>query len=136
MTETIALNISAEVAAGPSLKVRRTLALEAYDKLTVEVPDGTEGLEVELQPASDGGVQLLIVQSDRYGNALTYSAGGGDAHPLDQPLVLAGSGAVALLGGGPKKLKFENKLGPGMNATVQILIGRDATPTPSSPTPP
>ena len=128
MPETIVLTIDAEVASGPKLKESRTLALDAYDKISVTVPDGTAGLEVQLSPGGDGNTRLLIVKSSQYGEALRYTVNSGATdHVLDEPHVLIGAGAVALYGSEPTKFVFDNALGGGKDAQIQILIGREAT---------
>jgi len=129
MPETIVLTAGAEVASGPTVKESRTLTVDAYDKISVTVPDGTTNLEVQLQPGGTGSVRLLIVKSSHYGEALKYTVNTGTTdHPLDQPHVLIGKGAVGLLGSEPTKLLFDNALGAGKDAQIQILVGRDATP--------
>jgi hypothetical protein len=127
MPETIILTVAAEVASGPTLKENRTLSVDAYDKISVTVPDGTTDLDVEVQPGGAGSVRLLIIKSSQYGDALKYTVNTGTTeHVLDQPHVLSGTGAVGLFGSEPTKLVFDNALGA--DAQVQILIGRDATP--------
>jgi hypothetical protein len=129
MPETIVLTIGAEVAAGPTLKESRTLAVDAYDKISVTVPDGTASMEVDLQPGGTGSTRLLIVKSSQYGDALKYTVNSGTTdHVLDEPHVLIGAGAVGLFGSEPTKFVFDNALGAGKDAQIQILIGRDATP--------
>jgi hypothetical protein len=129
MPETIILTVTAEVASGPTLKESRTLSVDAYDKISVTVPDGTSSLDVELQPGGAGSVRLLIIKSSQYGDALKYTVNtGATEHVLDHPHVLTGTGAVGLFGSEPTKLVFDNALGPGKDAQIQILIGRDATP--------
>ncbi len=129
MPETIVLTIGAEVASGPTLKESRTLALDAYDKISVTVPDGTTNMEVQLQPGGTGSTRLLIIKSSQYGDALKYTVNTGTTdHVLDEPHVLIGAGAVGLFGSEPTKFVFDNALGAGKDAQIQILIGRDATP--------
>jgi hypothetical protein len=129
MPETIVLTVGAEVASGPTIKENRTLTVDAYDKISVTVPDGTSDLEVEVQPGGTGSVRLLIVKSSRYGDALKYTVNAGTTeYVLDEPHVLIGAGAVGLFGAAPAKLVFDNALGAGEDAQIQILIGRDATP--------
>lgn len=129
MPETIVLTIGAEVASGPTLKESRSLVLDAYDKISVTVPDGTSNMEVQLQPGAAGSTRLLIVSSSQYGDALKYTVNTGTTdHVLDQPHVLIGAGAVGLFGSEPTKFVFDNALGAGKDAHIQILIGRDATP--------
>jgi hypothetical protein len=129
MPETIIVTVTAEVASGPTLKESRTLSVDAYDKITVAVPDGTTDLDVELQPGSAGSMRLLVIKSSVYGDALSYTVNSGTTeHVLDQPHVLTGTGAVGLFGSEPTKFVFDNALGAGKDAQIQILIGRDATP--------
>lgn len=129
MPETIVLTLGAEVASGPTVKESRTLSVDAYDKISVTIPDETSNMDVALQPGGAGSVRLLIVKSNVYGAALKYTVNAGTTdHVLDEPHVLIGTGAVGLYGSEPTKLVFDNALGPGKDAQVQILIGRDATP--------
>jgi hypothetical protein len=126
MPETIVLTISADVALGPKLKESRKLAVDAYDKISVEVPD-QEKLEVEIQPGAVGSIQLLVVQSSVYGADLKYTVNADATDRIvDQPHVLVGTGSVGLFGEEPEKLTFDNKTGQA--AQIQILVGRDATP--------
>jgi hypothetical protein len=126
MPETIVLTISAIVGAGPKLRENRTLAVDAYDKLSVEVADQAK-LGVEIQPGGGGSIQLLIVKSSVYGADLKYTVNSDTTdRVLDQPHVLVGTGSVGLFGMEPKKLTFDNKTGE--NAQIEILVGRDATP--------
>ena len=128
MPETIVLTISADVALGPKLKESRTLAVDAYDKISIDVPDQTTtGLEVEIQPGATGSIQLLVVKSSVYGPDLKYTVNAGtDDRVLDEPHVLVGTGSVGLFGEEPEKLVFTNTTGE--DAQIQILVGRDATP--------
>ena len=77
MPETIIFTVAAEVASGPTLKESRTLSVDAYDKLSVTVPDGTSNLDVELQPGGAGSVRLLIIKSSQYGDGLKYTVNNG-----------------------------------------------------------
>ncbi len=127
MPETIVLTVSADVASGPKLKEARTLAVDAYDKISVTVPDGTSDLDVELQPGGTGSIRLLVVKSNVYGDDLKYTVNADTTdHVLDEPHVLIGTGSIALYGAEPTKLVFDNALGD--DAHIQILVGRDATP--------
>jgi hypothetical protein len=126
MSETIVLTISAIVGAGPKLRENRTLAVDAYDKISVDVADQAK-LAVEIQPGGGGSIQLLLVKSSVYGADLKYTVNSDTTdRVLDQPHVLVGTGSVGLFGMEPKKLTFDNKTGE--DAQVEILVGRDATP--------
>ena len=127
MPETIVVTINADVASGPKLKESRTLVVDAYDKISVSVPDQTTDLEVEIQPGGTGSIQLLVVRSNAYGEDLKYTINADTTdHVLDQPHVLIGTGSIGLYGAEPTKLVFDNTLGE--DAQIQILVGRDATP--------
>lgn len=129
MPETIVLTVGAEVASGPKMKESRALTVDAYDKISITVPDGANDMEVELQPGGTGSVRLLLVKSSQYGDELKYKVNTGSTeHVLDQPHVLIGTGAVGLFGSEPTKLVFDNALGAGKDAQIQILVARDATP--------
>jgi hypothetical protein len=129
MPETIVLTVGAEVASGPTIKESRALTVDAYDKISVTVPDGASDMEVEIQPGGAGSVRLLIVKSTQYGDELKYTVNTGTTeHVLDEPHVLIGAGAVGLFGSEPTKLVFENALGAGKDAQIQVLVARDATP--------
>ena len=126
MPETIVLTISADVALGPKLKESRKLAVDAYDKISVEVPD-QQSLDVEVQPGGTGSIQLLVVTSSVYHADLKYTVNANATDRiLDQPHILVGTGSVGLFGEEPEKLVFDNKTG--QDAQIQILVGRDATP--------
>lgn len=126
MPETIVLTISADVALGPKLKESRQLAVDAYDKISVDVADQAN-VEVEIQPGGAGSIQLLVVTSSVYGADIKYTVNADTTdRVLDQPHVLVGTGSVGLFGEEPEKLVFDNTTG--QDARIQILVGRDATP--------
>lgn len=124
---TISWKLDVTVAGGPSQAVAQSISAEAYDKIEVELTDGAPEQTVEIGAAT-GDVLFLLVTSTEYGSGLSYklNATANPPHALDGPLQLAGSGALGLLGFTPTALLFTNTLGT--NATVQILVGRDATP--------
>ncbi len=110
------------IANGPSMAVSRSFSLDAYDNINVEVPSGGTK-DVEVQPGGAGRVQLLFIISSWYGGKLTYKINGGaDSFALDQPLLVAGHGGVALFTDPPTKLTFSNA--DATEAAVQILVGR------------
>lgn len=125
---TLSWNLNAEVQNGPKIAVAQTLAIESYDKTEVTIPPKTD-TPVHIP----GEVQFLALVADRYGKDLTYKVSGGPANAieLDSPLILAGAGAVGLLGSAPTTLTFTNMLDDGKTnpkpVTVQILVGRKAT---------
>ena len=123
MPNTITYSFTANVSGGPSLTESASLDVEAYDQIEVTVPAGGS-TTVDVQPG-DGG-QLLVITASDYGN-ITYTVDSSSTiRELDGPHILVGSGAVALLGATQNSIQFSN--GGGDEATVSILVGRDATP--------
>ena len=126
----ISWKLEANVSDGPSHTLSQSVSVEAYDKVQVELPDtSATPAEVEIEiGAGTGDVLFLLVTASEYGSDLKYkvNATANPSHALDGPLHLAGDGAIGLLGFAPTSLLFTNTLGS--NATVEILVGRDATP--------
>jgi hypothetical protein len=130
MSEQIHWTLNVQIVGGPKLSASRTETVDAYDKITVDVPAQTAGnpgqATVEVQPGGAGQVRFLLIQSSVYDDAdLTYSVGG-NAIPLDNLQVLTGAGAVGLLGAAPQTVTFSNALA--QVASIQILVGRNVTP--------
>lgn len=122
MSETISWNYVVNAVNGPSLSGAGTLNVEAYDKLKVTIADQASQ-QVDLAPA--GTLSMIVIRASAHSPQLTYDVGGNDI-ALDAPLVLLGTGAVSLLGSGLTSLTFTNNTGA--DATIEILVGRDATP--------
>lgn len=114
-----------QVVKGPKVSASDTIEVDAYDKIEAVIPVGGSAT-VNVQP--DDGAQFLLVRAGSYEN-LTYEVdGSGTTVTLDGLHVLIGSGAVSLLGSTQKQFVFSN--GGIADVTVDILVGRDATPTP------
>ena len=97
------------------------------------MPSGASDQPVELQPSESAGqVKFLLVASDWYGEVLAYKVNSdtGTSFELDEPHVLTGEGATAMLDPVPKQLFFSNTTSEAgaRDANVQILVGRDVTP--------
>jgi hypothetical protein len=128
----ITWTVKAEVANGPSFNKSTTLNVEAYEKIDVVVPGGETDMEVSVDGS---GLQFLAIRVDQPATLpaqtpLSYKVNdsGGDVIDLDQPVqLLVGSGAVGLLGVNALDSLFFSNSGAD-NATVSILVGRDATP--------
>jgi hypothetical protein len=121
--------LEARIADGPKVSTSESFSVEAYDSIEVTVDDGDEDKAVEVQPAATAAqVQFLLVRADIYGDQLTYKINdpGNPGHELDRQLLLAGAGAIGLLGAAPQSLYFTNHLGE--KVTVRIIVARDATP--------
>ena len=127
MSEKINWTLNVQVIGGPKLSASNTMTVDAYDKIQVAIEAGETDKKVEVQPGGAGHVQFLLILSDPYDELLTYKVNdsGGTAVKLDGPHLLIGKGAVALLSSAPSSFFFSNGLSK--NASVEILIGREAT---------
>jgi hypothetical protein len=128
MTEKINYSLSFQVVGGTTVPVAGTIESEAYEKIQVNIPAGSTNLNVNLQPTGTKLAQFLLIKASKYSTDLSYkvNADTGTAIVLDGPHVFVGNGAVAILDTAPAKLLFSNKLTE--DVTVDILLGRDATP--------
>lgn len=131
MSEHIVLKTDIMIPNGPKVSLNRTLTVEAYDKIDFAVPSGTSDMSVDLQPSESAGqVKFLLIVSDWYGEALSYkvNSDAGTPFELDEPHLLIGKGATAMLDPAPTKLVFTNTSDPDAEgANIQILVGRNAT---------
>ncbi|KAF5414488.1 MAG: hypothetical protein C5S48_08820 [Candidatus Methanogaster sp.] len=132
MSEYIILKINIEIPNGPKIPLNRTITVEAYDKIDITVPSGASDQSVELQPSESAGqVKFLLVASDWYGGALSYKVNSdtGTSFELDEPHILTGEGATAMLDPAPMQLFFTNTTSgeDAEDANVQTLVGRNAT---------
>jgi hypothetical protein len=126
MPQVINYTLGVQIPNGPAVSIAQSAAIEAYDSISVQIPDGAADESVDVQPGGAGQVVFLLVSSDQYGAKLTYKVNNAStANELDAQLLLAGQGAMGLLGAAPNTLKFSNALG--VPATIQILVGRKAT---------
>lgn len=121
MAETISWNYVAQALNGPAISGAGDLTVDAYDKINVTITAGATQ-QVNLTPS--GTVSLLVINPAAPDVKLTYKIGANNI-ALDAPHVLIGTGAVSLLGGATN-LSFTNNTGA--DATIEILLGRDATP--------
>ncbi len=134
MPKNLSVSIEAGVSGGPSVSASHGIQITAYDSVEVTIPGAADlgsatDVAVDVQPtAAAGQVLFLSISSSRYGANLEYDVGGGSTNvALDGPHVFVGQGAIALLGAVPEQLTFRNGLGDGLNATLTILVGRQAT---------
>jgi hypothetical protein len=130
MAEKISWMLSVQVIGGPKVSASQTTEVEAYDKIQVTVAAGASNKAVEVQPGGSGQVTFLLITSNKYDpSKLTYKVNDGTStttFTLDAPQFLMGRGGVALLDPAPKTLFFSNTLTE--DVSVEILVGRDATP--------
>lgn len=129
MAEHVNWSFTASIQNGPAVAGSDTFEADAYDKLSVTLPAGELDTKVDiLPPGSAGPVLLLVVKASIYSDQVSFSTtgDGGRTVVLDGPLVLIGAGPAALLTGELKAVQFAN--GTAGPVTVDILVGRDATP--------
>ena len=130
MSGKINLTLKVDVVSGPSIFVSKEITVEAYDKIDVAIDTGESEKPVEIQPGSSSQVQMLLIKPSKCGEELTYKVHEANATPivLDQEQLFLGQGAVGLLGTELDKLFFTNGFTEAV--TIEILVGRDATPEP------
>ena len=133
MSESIVWSLNVQVVAGPQLSASGTIDVEAYGMIEVEVPGGdavTPGiLTVDVQPSGANQVKFLMISSSVYDANLTYEVdASGSPISLDGLQIFRGNGQVGLLGATQNQFVFNNQAGLASPASIQILVGRDATP--------
>ncbi len=130
MPEKINWSVDMQIVGGPKIAVSQTVSVDAYDKIEVVVADGIDEEDIQVQPGGAGQVQFLLIKSNKYDAALTYSVNSPESNAddrikLDALQALIGEGAVGLLGDSPQTLYFYNHVG--QDVAIQILVGRKAT---------
>ena len=127
MPEKIAYVGSVTVLDGPRVAFNREIVIEGYDKFSVAVPD-TQSVVVNVG-ADTSSVNLLLMTASQYSidstKKLTFKVDSKAAQFLQEPLLIAGAGALAAMGTFAK-VTFENKLGA--DVTIEVFIARDPTP--------
>jgi hypothetical protein len=135
MTHTIKWTSGIEVVGGgPQKTVARTVKVDSYGVIAVDVKpnDTDEEVDIKIGSNSTGKVMLLAIASDKYTD-ISYKVNHttATALKLDHPQVFFGAGAIATLytapDTAPDSLFFSNASST-EKASVQILIGRDAGP--------
>lgn len=128
MAETIKYSMTFQVVGGTNVPIAGKIEPEAYEKIQVNVPAGASDMVVNLQPTGAGLADFLLIKASVYGKEVAYKVNdaGATAIKLDGPHVFIGSGAVEILDVEPTQLLFSNALT--QDVTVDILLGRDATP--------
>jgi len=107
-----------------TFSAHHSLTVGAVDKLEITVPadDGTPGaITANVQPGTQ--VRCILIKTDTYDTDLTFDVAGAGSQPLDGPVLLCGTGPVALLNNAPTTISFENSRPE--PADVTIVVGRD-----------
>lgn len=127
MAEKLKWNLSLQLVNGPSTQLAHDLAVDAYDKISIDIIHDAPAVTVDVQPGEADEVLFLLIYADRYGTGLTYKVNGtGSAVTLDQPQFFLGKGAISVLDAAPKTLEVENKLAEAEDVKLQVLVGRIA----------
>ena len=124
MTESVTYSMKVRVPGGFTAEKGGVLQVDAYDVIDANVPKETADVLVNVQPSEAGKVKALLICSDNYTD-LSFTVDEGETSiSLEAPMLLAGSGAVALLGETQNNFTFANA---GTNdANVRIFVARMA----------
>jgi hypothetical protein len=123
----ITWQFQAAIPGGPAFTINQpNIAVQAYDVASATIGAGASGIAVNVQPSTTSGdVVFVVVSSDTYDVGLTYKVDSStDAHAVDAPHVMLGSGAVGFMNAGapPQTLTFSSTLTK--DANVQVVVGR------------
>ena len=132
MPTNVTWKLNLEVQSGPKTEVANTVQVDAYDRIQVTVPDTTASptaTTVDIQPGAVGKVKVLLIQSNRYGDDLTFQVHDNttDEIALNDAVFLAGKGGIELLEGTTTpldKLLVTNTTG--QPVILEIIVGRTA----------
>ena len=133
MPTKITYKVDLAVEKGPTSAVTQDIEVDAYDLLKFDVPGGdanTPGtITIDVQPSAVSRIRLLSISSSKYSDKLTYDVdASGTSVALDAPQLFIGGGSVGRIGATAKQFVFTNTIGLNDKASVQILVGRKATP--------
>jgi len=129
MSETITWTQDVRLGSGLRLASSRVVTVDAYDVIEVNIGASATDIEVEVQPSAATQIQFLMITPGRTLDRLRYkvnSAASTTEINLDAPQTFVSTEAIELLGADPISLFFSSDAGN--DATVQILVGRKATP--------
>jgi hypothetical protein len=130
----INLTMNVSVPGGGQVSADTTLEVAAYDRISEEIPNDGNPIELNLQPAVAGTLQFLAIWSSAYGQGLTYRVNEPNADPLPLDRVQIFSGPPALLVEDPlHRIYVTNQ--ETENVTVEVLLGRDAVAPAAPPAP-
>lgn len=126
-------NFSAQVPGGPAVSASGSPEIGALDKVVVTVKNDGTPVKVDLQPATEDKILMLVVQSSIASTDLTVEITDDKGTPkttgplpLDQPLLLAGASRKLLKGPPLKAILTFVKGGAkaDLSATVELVVAR------------
>jgi len=125
MAEQLSYTMSVIIPTGPKMGLSQVFEVEAYDKIKVAIEKDVPQT-VEVAPGTGTSVQFMVITADNFPDAVTYTIGSGtQVHKLDAPHVYASAGQLEHLGS-LGTLQFTSTADDPVS--VEILVGRDATP--------
>ena len=124
MPSTVTYSGSVVSSAGPTVSFSRQIELEGLNLISLVV-DAGKTVKVDLG-ADASKMQMLMVNPSVPSADLTLKISGTETIKLDQPLLLGGSGAIALLGT-MTAFDVTNNVTPAQSVSVDIVVGRDPT---------
>lgn len=128
MPETIEYAGSVAVVGGPQFSFKRTITSGGYQKFQIEVDQGATK-KIDLGIASTEKVRLLAITSSKYDKLLTFVLNAPATPPatavreLDQPLLIAGTAGIELIGAALTDIQFTNGLTE--KIVIDLVIVRD-----------
>ena len=131
MPTNVTWKLNLEIQSGPKAEIANTVQVDAYDRIQVTVPDTTASpaaTTIDIQPGAAGKVKVLLIQSNRYGDDLTFQVHDNttDEIALNDAIFLAGKGGIELLEGTTTLDKLLVTNTTGQPAVLEIVVGRTA----------
>lgn len=127
----VTYTVGVQVSGGPQLNIPRTVEVEAFDKIEIVVPPGTDKT-VDLQPSAAAKIALLVIKSEPQDEKVTFIVKGATDSPeltLKEPHVFVNDAVTLLTVAEPKSIKIANKFAAGdasKKAAIEILVARRA----------
>lgn len=132
MAEKISYKIDVNIAGELKKAVERSITVEAYAKIEVEVPKKENGngnagkATLRSLPGAGNEIGFLLITSTVYNKKLKVNkkSDGSEVAVLSEPIALFSSEAVGQLDIPDAQLELENETD--QHATVQVIVGWDA----------
>lgn len=128
MTDVVTYRMELSIEDGPSVAPDDHFDAQSYTKIEANIPKNSVATTINVQPSPLTELQAILITAERYED-LTFVVDEGIVPvTLDGPLMLIGTGLIALLAGTPGTLNdlvFENASATADNM-VTILLARTA----------
>ena len=128
MPERVEYAGSVAVAGGPHFSFKRTIEAGAYHKVQVKVAHGATAT-VNLGTSTTAKLKLLAITSTEYDVKVSFTidpptTASNPPHELDQPLLIAGTAGLELIGSSISVLEFRNDLAD-KDVVIDVFVVRD-----------